>query len=226
MPNSNSEYWNFYNYLTETYPISNCPKIVMTFQQTIIVASDGRTGFGMASFSKDIVELFIVTERHKLLVLKTIAHEYRHIMQRHINTLKSSTVLVSVQAEERDANLFGEHEVRSYRKRAELSKQDGMKKIVSALIESGKSRMKSNEDKNREYKEHIGFLKLHFSNISCALTELYGEVTKHYSFPRCGNIPLSQRESRDYEINNETGGIATGFNRFQGWARKHYSIAL
>jgi len=114
-----SEYVRFYEYLKETYPITNCPSIVFSMRKAMILKKDGTRAFGVVKFRQNKISISVVLARSHALVMKVIAHEYRHVIQKY-----TMAPMDSETKEELDAQLFGEQEVRNFKNRIKNDKQE------------------------------------------------------------------------------------------------------
>lgn len=105
------------------------------------------------------------------------------------------------------------------------SKNDCLNSMLYNVVEFGRPRQLTRDEITEAYTECLDRLANHYTNLSEALSELYVAMTEHKTFPRhFVNVPMSQADSIRFERSEGYGGIATGFNRFQGWSRKHHEV--
>src|SRR5689334_9190099 len=102
------DFFTYFNDLNKRHPIKSDHKVKMRLVDKLIY--HGKEINGLARCLNNKIAIYVVTKRQcDSLVIKTIAHEYRHVIQ-WVN-MDWVSKDASDPAMERDAQMFGQQEV-------------------------------------------------------------------------------------------------------------------
>lgn len=102
------EYRKFFKYLQKSYPLVQKLTITLELQDTERIEHKGRTLYGIVSFNDRTAMIRVACSDNPLVVLKVIAHEYRHLIQRfNMGWISDGP---SDLMHEKDAQMFGSEE--------------------------------------------------------------------------------------------------------------------
>lgn len=94
--------------LRKRFPLNVKLGITLNFPKFLVYKD--RQIRGIVIYNNKYARIHVATNYNKFLIIKAIAHEYRHLIQRFNMNWESK--LESDPQKERDANLFGEQELR------------------------------------------------------------------------------------------------------------------
>lgn len=107
----------FINKMHKKYPLDVDVKVFYTLHHGVIIRGDLKLhGTVCCKAGSDEVYADINTDQSDMLVLKTIAHEYRHVMQWMNPDMKWIMLSDNRKEPETDAHLFGNRLVREHYK--------------------------------------------------------------------------------------------------------------
>ena len=107
----------FLSHLKKNHPITSNPKIKVVLLKDKIVIPEERGGglaLGVVNYNDDHVEIKMCTDRHPWLVLKALAHEYRHLLQQYNMNWEAKFVVADDDERELDAIIWSQKEVNVY----------------------------------------------------------------------------------------------------------------
>jgi hypothetical protein len=111
------DYRAFFKQLKRSFPVPNRPPVVLRFRSTMIKTVNGQYAYGMVQIDSKNVKVTICTCICQWLVVKIIAHEYKHIMQRYLDGWLPDSRVRHDHRREGDAHRFGNREALTYMRR-------------------------------------------------------------------------------------------------------------
>lgn len=215
MKNIEEQIRDFYRFLTVRHPVK-CPAIKIHLYEQLIEVDD-RILFGCVRFNDEATEIHATLKRDsRWLVLKTIAHEYKHIMQRYVDGTLPTTDLEL----EKSALFFGQQAINEFRGEKSATMND----VVERLITYGPNDGLPRHVVRQRYIDCLQKLRPWYQNMNEALSALGEAIKEHPTYPRFSpHQPMPHNHAREHE-RSTTLGIMTGYNKLQSWASKnqHY----